>query len=146
MPDVLTLGGFQFGGDGFSAPAAMPGGGRQAMVVHKLPGGSRVINTLGPDEANPTWSGFFFGETAYNDALAVDAMRAAGNVLPLVWGGSFRLVIIESFEYQVTRQFMKVDYRISCVVQSNPALGGLGSIIASPDVLILADIAAGLAI
>ena len=55
MPDTLTLGGISF--DGFSTPHAMGAGGKQAMVVHKLPGGRRVIDTLGPDEDNITWSG-----------------------------------------------------------------------------------------
>ena len=45
--DTLTLGGFAF--TGYSTPDVMMGGGRQAMVVHKLPGGMRVIDTLGHD-------------------------------------------------------------------------------------------------
>lgn len=40
MADTLTLAGIAF--TGYSPPEAMGAGGRQAMVVHKLPGGSRV--------------------------------------------------------------------------------------------------------
>jgi hypothetical protein len=47
MASVLTLGGIVF--DDFSTPSAMGAGGKQAMVIHKLPGGSRVIDTLGLD-------------------------------------------------------------------------------------------------
>jgi len=50
MPtDVLTLGGITF--DDYSTPTEMMGGGNQAMVVHKLPGGPllhRIRRTRGP--------------------------------------------------------------------------------------------------
>ena len=95
--DTLTLGGVAF--DSFSTPSHMMGGGRQTMVMHKLPGGSRVIDTLGPDEANVNWDGFFFGNNAYSTALTLDGMRAAGLVVPLIWGGQYRSVIIENFIY-----------------------------------------------
>ena len=55
--DVLTVAGIPF--TDFAPPDAMPGGGDQAMVGHKLPGGQRVIDILGPDEADVTWSGKF---------------------------------------------------------------------------------------
>jgi hypothetical protein len=136
--DILSLGGIIF--DHFSTPEEMMGGGNQAMVVHKLPGGSRVIDTLGPDEANVTWSGFFFGNGAYSDALAVDGMRAAGQVVPLIWGGQFRSVIIDNFIYKVRRMPTWVKYSISCTVYQNPGLGILGAAISSLDVMIGADL------
>jgi hypothetical protein len=142
--DILTLGGISF--DDFSTPREMMGGGRQAMVVHKLPGGNRVIDTLGPDEANVTWRGFFFGNGAYANALALDGMRAAGQVVPLTWGGQFRSVIIDTFIYEVRRLPVWVEYDISCTVYLNPALGGLGGVAGIIDSLIVSDLslAAGL--
>lgn len=138
MADTLTLGGIAF--DGFSTPSEMMGGGRQTMVVHKLPGGSRVINTLGPDEANITWSSFFWGNNAYSTALTLDGMRASGLIQPLSWGGQFRSVIIESFIYKVRRLPVWVDYTISLMVYQNPSLGVLGAISSPIDTLILSDI------
>src|SRR6266566_9840017 len=102
MTDVLTLGGITF--DGFSPPDAMGAGGKQAMAVHKLPGGARVIDTLGPDEDNISWSGKFFGNDAYAKVLALDGMRAAGQVISLVFGGQFRSVIIDHFSYKLRRE------------------------------------------
>ena len=93
MADVLTLGGIAF--DGFSTPSGMGAGGKQAMVVHKLPGGARVIDVLGPDESNIDWSGEFFGNDSFANALALDGMRAAGQVVPLTFAGQYRSVIIE---------------------------------------------------
>lgn len=138
MADVLTLGGFSF--DGYSTPSHMMGGGKQSMVVHKLLGGGRVIDTLGPDEANIVWSGFFFSNTAYNDCLTLDGMRAAGAVLPLIWGSQFRSVIIESFIYKVRRLPVWVEYEISCMVYQNPSLGNLSGGAATIDSLVLTDL------
>src|SRR5690348_10781053 len=102
MPsDVLTLGGITF--DDFSTPETIMGGGKQAMVVHKLPGGARVIDTLGPDEADIHWKGQFFGDNAYDMALQLDAMRAGGQLQSLTWGGQYRSVVINQFVYHVKR-------------------------------------------
>lgn len=136
--DILTLGGIAF--DDFSTPHKMMGGGNQALVVHKLPGGQRVIDTLGPDDAPITWSGFFFGNDAYTTALALDGMRAAGQVVSLTWGGQFRSVIIDNFIYEVVRIPTWVDYRISCTVYQNPALGNLTPSTSSVDSLVSSDL------
>lgn len=126
MPaDQLILGGIVF--DNYSAPTTMMGGGSQAMAVHKLPGGLRVIDTLGPDEADITWDGFFFEDGAYTKALTLDGMRAAGQVLPLIWGGQYRSVLINNFIYKVRRLPNWVIYNITCTVTQNPALGNLSS-------------------
>jgi hypothetical protein len=138
MPDTLTLGGIPF--DGFSTPSKMGAGGKQHMVVHKLPGGDRVIDTLGPDEDNIAWGGEFFGNGAFANALALDGMRAAGQVLTLTFGGQFRSVIIDHFEYKVRRLPVWVEYNISCMVYQNPSLGGIGGSIGNIDSLISADL------
>ena len=57
MADVLSLGGVVF--QDYSPPESMMLGGREALVIHKLPGGSRVIGEFGPDEADIGWKGFF---------------------------------------------------------------------------------------
>jgi hypothetical protein len=138
--DTLTLGGVFF--DGFSTPSEMMFGGKQTMVVHKLPGGARVIDTLGPDEANIAWSGFFFGNDAYATVLTLDGMRASGAVYPLSFGGQFRSVIIDSFIPKIRRIPVWIDYSISLMVYQNPSQGGLGGFSTSIDSLILSDLGA----
>lgn len=140
--DALTLGGFTF--DAYSTPDKMMGGGKQTMVVHKLPGGARVIDTLGPDEANINWSGKFWGNDAYSNALTIDAMRAAGNVIDLTWGGQFRSVIIESFQYDVRRIPVWVEYQISLMVYQNPSLGNLSTVTQTIDTLVLTDLSSAI--
>lgn len=140
MPtDVLTLGGISF--DDYSTPETMMGGGNQAMVVHKLPGGARVIDTLGPDEADICWRGFFFGDNAYSNALTIDSIRAAGQVVSLSWGGQFRSVIVSQFIYRVRRMPTWVFYEVVCTVVQNPSLGILSGVPSSIDTLILGDLA-----
>jgi hypothetical protein len=143
MPaDVLSIGGIAL--VGYSPPDAMMAGGKQAMVVHKLPGGSRVIDTLGPDEADISIKGFFFGSDAYSTAQAFDAMRAAGEPVPLVWGGQYRTVIIEDFTYHVRRLPFWVEYDFNLTVVSNPALGALGGIASTIDTLVSGDLGTAL--
>lgn len=140
--DTLTLGGITF--DSFSTPSHMPGGGKQTMVIHKLPGGARVIDTLGPDEDNIHWEGFFFSNDAYTKILTLDGMRAAGNVIALTWGGQFRSVIIDHFTYKVRRIPVWIEYTISLVVYQNPSLGSLTGVSTTIDALILSDLSVAL--
>lgn len=138
MSDVLTLGGIAF--DQFSTPMGFGAGGKQHLVIHKLPGGQRVIDTLGPDESDISWNGFFFNNNAYDNALAINAMRASGQVVPLIFAGQFRSVIVEAFEYNIRRLPVWVEYRINCVVYQNPSLGAVGTTLSSVDTLILSDL------
>lgn len=140
--DQLTLGGFTF--DGFSTPSSIGAGGKQAMIVHQLPGGARVIDTLGPNEAPIGWSGFFWGNDALNNAYTLDNMREAGAVLPLTFGGQFRSVIIDTFSYSIRRSPVWVEYRISCIVYQNAGLGPVGIVTSTIDTLILSDLAAAI--
>lgn len=110
------------------------------MVVHKLPGGSRVIDTLGPDEANITWGGLFFGNAAYSNVLALDGMRAAGQIISLTFGGQFRTVIIDTFSYKLRREPVWIEYSISCTVYINPSLGVTAVTSNSIDSLVESDL------
>jgi hypothetical protein len=145
MTDTLILGGFTFQNVDFSPPTRMPFGGAQAMVVHKLPGGSRVIDTLGPDEDDITWSGFFFCDNALRQCQQLDSMRAAGQKIQLTFAGMSRQVVIKRFKPQVRRYPHWVEYEISCTVADNPFANASGaapgfSATASPDTLIGNDL------
>lgn len=137
--DHLVLGPFEF--DDFSPPAKMPGGGKHHMNVHKLPGGSRVIDMLGPDDHDISWHGTFWMNGAYDQALQLDGLRSAGLPLPLMWGGQFYLVVIADFKYEVQRLPQCVHYQITCVVAQNPMNGGgIGGLVAGIGSLIGADL------
>jgi hypothetical protein len=146
MGDTLTLGGITFESVKFATPDEMAFGGEQAMKVHKLPGGARVIQTLGPDEADIEWHGQFLCADAYSIACDLDAMRAAGEEVELSWGGRSRTVVVKHFKGTVRRYPNWVEYSITCVVATDPNLGILGSVLGTIDTLIGADLGAALSI
>lgn len=117
MQDVLILGPVIF--NDFSTPDKMPFGGEQAMVVHKLPGGSRVIDTLGPDDMDISWHGRFWGNDAYQTALLLDTLRRAGQVLPLTFAGQAYTCVISEFHADIERLPVDILYKITVVTVTN---------------------------
>jgi hypothetical protein len=88
------------------------------------------------------WAGRFFSDDGLDIALKLDAMRASGAVYQLSFAGQFRLVRIEMFSWMIRRLPVWVDYSISCIVVSNPALGALGGPVSTVTSLVAADLAA----
>jgi hypothetical protein len=118
MADDLLLGPVSF--QGFELPGRIVFGGRQRMAVHILPGGTRVIDAMGRDDADISWSGAFSGADAADRARLLDAMRVEGAVLSLAWDAFCYLVVIASFEaaYETVNW---VPYRITCKVVADQA-------------------------
>ncbi len=113
MSDTLLLGPVTF--HGFELPARISFGGAQRLAVHRLPGGARVIDAMGPDEAPIVWSGAFAGADAADRARLLDLLRAGGLPLPLAWDAFAYLVVIARFEAQYEHPNW-VPYRIECMV------------------------------
>ena len=111
---ALTLGGIGF--DGFEVPEKMPFGGQQQLVVHKLPGGGRVVHAMGPDDRNIEWTGYFRGPQAVPRARQVDALRNKGAAISLTWADFTRRVVIQTFECDYTKGGFLLPYKLSCVV------------------------------
>lgn len=113
MSDYLLLGPVGFAG--FEMPARICFGGAQRLAVHQLPGGARVIDAMGRDDADIAWSGAFAGPDAADRARLLDLMRAEGAALPLAWDAFCYTVVISEFEahYQHANW---VPYRIVCLV------------------------------
>jgi hypothetical protein len=114
----LTLGPVAFAG--FELPSSITVGGRQRLAVHRLPGGLRVIDALGPDPADINFSGIFTGPDAAERARLLDALRVAGEALPLTWDAFIYNVIIENFEADYRSPWW-VPYRLSCTVLRDEA-------------------------
>ena len=81
MPTAPTLGPITF--QAFEVPERISLGGRQRLVVHALPGGGRVVDTMGPEEAPIRWSGMFSGANATERVRMLERLRRAGDVLEL---------------------------------------------------------------
>ncbi len=111
---AVTLGGI--GLSGLEVPARMPFGGDQKLVVHKLPGGGRVVDALGRDDRDIEWSGYFTGGTAVSRAMQLDAIRIAGQQVTLTWGAFRRNVVLKTFDCEYGSAGSLLPYRVVCVV------------------------------
>ena len=120
MTGYLLLGPVLF--EDFELPERISWGGAQRLAVHQLPGGARVIDTLGRDDAVITWSGVFSGGDAATRARLVDLMRADAVVWPLTWDAFFYSVVVSQFRADFTRSNW-IPYRIGCTVLRDEAEG-----------------------
>jgi hypothetical protein len=144
IADLLILGPVTF--TNFSTPEKMPFGGRQHITTHILLGVQRVIDTLRPDDNDIIWEGQFFGADAYQNCLVLDALRAAGQPLPLSYAGQGYVVVIGEFHADIRRLPLWIDYHISCVIATNGAHGFGLAIAAGIDSLVSADLSAAIAL
>lgn len=119
----VALGQFVF--LGFEVPEFITVPGNQGMVVHKLVGGERVIDVIGDDPGDITWSGTFIDGDPYGKAQELEQMRAAGEPLPLQWGSYFYTVVIRSFSARTL--YGRVAYDICCTVLQNEATAPLSA-------------------
>ena len=110
---VLLLGPIVF--KDFEIPAGISFGGAQRLAIHRLPGGARVIDALGRDDAALSFTGIFTGADATLRARAVDELRSLGLPLPFTWDVFFYSVVIASFQADY-RNSNWIPYRISCTV------------------------------
>lgn len=113
MDTTLTLDSFTF--QGFEIPERIPLGGAQALVIHKLPGGARVIQAMGRDDDPIQWNGMFLGSNALDRTRLLDAMRVAGKPVVLSFLELKYNVAIKSFKFTV-EAFYRVLYTIELEV------------------------------
>ncbi len=133
-PPVLGPVAFQ----GFEVPERITMGGRQWLTVHTLPGGTRIVDAMGPDDRELAWSGMISGIGAAERVRQLDRLRRAGQALPLGGDGWRYTVIISRFEADSANPWW-VPYRISCTVLS---MGDLAAVETLPALATLAEAAA----
>lgn len=104
----------------FEVPSGINFGGGQRLAIHRLSGGARVIDSLGRDDANITFSGTFSGSDATLRARLVDELRAGGLTLPLTWDVFFYTVIISEFQADYQHGAW-IPYRLTCTVLRDEA-------------------------
>lgn len=115
---VLVLGPVAF--SDFEIPERVEFGGAQQLAVHKLPGGLRVIDALGRDDHEITWSGIFAGPDATERARLLDLLRSQGAALPLTWDVFFYTVVICSFQADYRKAWW-IPYRLTCTIVRDEA-------------------------
>lgn len=112
----ITLGNVTF--SAFEVPPSIQFGGAQRLVVQTLPGGGRVIDAMGQDDADISWSGILTGPDAASRARLLDSLRIAGDALPLVWDSFAYNVIIADLALQFRNPWW-IPYRLRCVVATS---------------------------
>jgi hypothetical protein len=137
MSGYLQLGPVSF--QDFALPGKIRFGGAQRLAVHTLPGGVRVIDAMGPNDADIAWGGAFSGPDAADQARALDLMRAEGSMWTLAWDAFCYLVVIASFDASY-EHVNWVPYRISCAVVQDLAQAAEG-LLASLATSVLGDLA-----
>ncbi len=123
----LTLGPVAFAG--FELPSSITLGGRQRLAVHRLPGGVRIIDALGPEPADIGWSGIFTGPDAADRARLLDTMRVMGSSMVLSWDAFLYTVVIENFTADYRSPWW-IPYRLSCTVLQDEATLAVSAIAA----------------
>jgi len=137
---VLTLGGVPF--EDMEVPEKISFGGKQRVAVQNLIGGGRVVVALGLDDGEISFTGIFSGADAVARAQELDAARALGAQLPLVWGGFFYTVVIERFAAEY-RKAALIPFSITCLVVSDPLAAAVNAV-APLASLVAGDLAAAL--
>ena len=116
---IVTLGPVVFQAQ--EVPERIAIGGTQALKVHKLPGGQRVIDAMGRDDASLAWTGIMFGPGAEQRLLLLDSLRVSGQPITLAFGTMSYTVVVADFKGDYRRTNW-CEYSISCeVVQDNAA-------------------------
>ena len=139
---VLILGPVAF--RNFEIPERVNFGGAQRLAIHRLPGGSRVIDTLGRDDAEICFAGTFTGADATTRARALDELRALGSVLPLTWDVFTYSVVIREFAAAYERPGW-IPFRIACTVLRDEAAAVLEAPLSLAGA-VLGDLATGSAL
>lgn len=110
---IVQLGSVSF--DELEVTSAVHFGGAQRIAVHKLAGGGRVIDVLGRDDAEISFSGFFSGSRATSRARQVDFLRTSGATLPLSWDIFYYTVVVRDFSADYTNAFW-IPFSVRCAV------------------------------
>ncbi|MGF6154038.1 hypothetical protein [Pseudomonas fluorescens] len=133
----VILGDFEF--QGLEVPeSATPGAGKQQLIIHKLVGGRRVIDVMGVDYNNLTWSGWILGATAGERVTDLERMRDEGQLLPFSLDSYHFSVVIQSFEpvfeHVYRRRYtieLVIKERLDAPVTTNSLSGTLDALINS---------------
>ena len=106
---------------GYEVPNHITIGGSQAVTIHKLPGGGRIIDAMGPDDGMVAWRGLFIGPNAAQRVRSLDIMRVQGAPQVLSFGDySFNVIIIHC-EYDYQERGTIISYRIRTEIVPDPS-------------------------
>lgn len=103
----------------FEVPSVVHYGTSQRVAIHRLGNGSRVVDCLGPDPLDISFSGTLTGTDADMRASVLKTFCESGQDVPLSWGTSYYQVIVRQF----TTRYMSpvwIEYDLTCTVTDPP--------------------------
>lgn len=100
---------------GFEVPPSVRFGGRHRLAVHKLSGGRRIIERLGPDDDEIAFQGTFSGSNAEARVRAFDNLRLSGEIVWLTWESFRRQIVVKDFVAEYHSPWW-IPYRVRCTV------------------------------
>lgn len=106
----------------FEVPSAVRYGGNHRTVVHHLGDGRRVVDRLGADDTDISFSGTISGSDASARARQLDRLRTTGEKVALQWDSFQFDVIVRQF----TADFQSgqwIPYQVSCAVLDQSSEG-----------------------
>ena len=130
----VTLGALEL--TGFEVPDSYDRAGTMQPVVHRLIGGGRVVQLLGPDPGRRRLQGSFTGPDATERAQLLEAMRDEGGRTILTVGVWQEFVVVTSVVLRYSAQGSIVQY----LLEAEPLLGSAAGLIATA-AAVLADVA-----
>ncbi len=104
---------FQF--QGAEVPEQIQFGGQQMLCTHKMIGGLRVVDAMGPDDVPLTWSGIFLYNEGGARARFLDYLRRSGLLCQVAWGDFQYNVVISEFKADFKKPFW-IPFTITCEV------------------------------
>jgi hypothetical protein len=108
----VVLGSFAF--QDFEVPETIALPVRQAVAVHRLIGGGRVLDAMGVDYGDIAWSGVMLGSGAESRAQSLKALADAGQAVALTWG-TWNFAVLPHW-ISLREGYQRVGYAIRCAV------------------------------
>ncbi|GBR12384.1 hypothetical protein [Asaia spathodeae] len=130
----VTLGNLVLSGP--EVPDELVIGGRQVLIIHRLLGGGRVIDSVGNDPARLVLTGRFIGPMATSRARRLETMREAAQVLAFSVADLSARVWIAEFSWSYRARGTICPYRLVLEREvSPPVLVPISSETASMDMV-----------
>ncbi len=122
--------------EGWEVPERVCWGGGQRMTVHKLVGGSRFIDTMGPDNSDVAWSGRFLSPDAAFRADQLDLLRKSGSQVDVIFAGRYYSAVISQFSAEQLTQF-HICYHICITILADES--AIGPPVDPPPIVLVAS-------
>lgn len=135
----VVLGGLEL--TGLEVPDAYDRSGTMQPVVHRLIGGGRIVQLLGPDPGRRRLQGYFTGPQATERAQLLEALRDSGSRVLLAIGVWQEFVVVTSVVLRYAAQGSVIQY----LLEAEALPGGADGLVATA-AAVLADVGTQIAL